>query len=342
MKTATKLLALLLALLLLAGCGAKPASSAAPAASAPASSEEAPAESEPAESSEEDEAPFAVVVTDDLGRTVAFDTPPQNVAVLIGSFAETWQLAGGTIGSAVRDAWDDFDLNLGDNVKNLGKYNEISMELLFEAEPDLVILSGNTKNHLELQETLEAAGIPALYFVVNGFEDYLNMLKICTEITARPDLYEQNGLAVAEQVEKAKADAAAAAAEQGQPRVLLLRIAASGVHAKGSEGTVTGLILHDLSCINIADGSDLLEDLSLEKIIEEDPDHIFIVQQGNDTEGAQKTLEETLTGNPAWAGLTAVKEGRVHVLDRYLYHFKPNNRWGTSYENLETILYGEK
>ena len=69
------------------------------------------------------------------------------------------------------------------------------------------------------------------------------------------------------------------------------------------------------------------------------PDEIFIVQQGNDSEGAQKTLREALTDNPAWAGLTAVKEGRVHYMDRKLYHFKPNNRWGIAYAELEALLY---
>ncbi len=322
MKTSKKILALLLGLLLLAGCGAKPASSAAPAA----------------ESSEES---YHVSVTDDLGRQVTFDAPPQRVAVLIGSFADMWTLAGGKMAATVRDAWDDFDLELGEETQNLGKYNEISAELLFGAEPDLVIASANTKNHVELKDTLESAGIPTLYCDVNGFEDYLRVLKIFTDITGRQDLYEQNGLAVQAQVEEAKAAAAAAAGEKGAPRVLLLRFAASGVHAKGSEGTVTGLILRDLSCVNIADGSTLLEDLSLEKIIEEDPDRIFLVQQGNDSEGAQKTLEEALTGNPAWAGLTAVKEGRVHLLEKQLYHLKPNDRWGVAYENLEKILYGE-
>ena len=100
-------------------------------------------------------------------------------------------------------------------------------------------------------------------------------------------------------------------------------------------------MLRDLGCVNVADGSDLLENLSIEKIIEEDPDRIFIVMQGSDQEGAQETLEETLTGNPAWSGLTAVQEGHVHYMDKHLYHLKPNNRWGNAYAELEQLLYGE-
>ena len=134
--------------------------------------------------------------------------------------------------------------------------------------------------------------------------------------------------------------AAQAVSGQGAPRVLFLRAAASGVKAKSSEGTVLGEMLRDLGCVNIADGSTLLEDLSLEKIIEEDPYRIFIVPQGDDAEAMERTLNDTLTGNPAWAGLTAVKEGRVHYMDKHLFHFKPNARWGEAYEELEALLYG--
>ena len=339
-----RMLAALLCLLLLCACGTQSPS---PAAQAPA----APPDNAPAVSSANDApAPppdaetlpartWPLTVTDDLGRAVTLAAPPEHVAAIIGSFAETWLLAGGALSAAVRDAWDDFDLDLGPEVQNLGNYKEVSMELLFQSEADLVIASANTKSQVELKDTLEQAKVPILYFEVNGFEDYLRMLSVCCEITGRSDLYEQNGLAVKEQVDAAVAAAQRAKETQGAPRILLLRTAASGIHAKGSTGTVLGLMLADLGCENIADGSELLEDLSIERIIEADPEQIFIVQQGNDSAGAEKTLNEALTGNPAWAGLTAVKAGRVHSMDRSLYHFKPNNRWGTAYAELEAILY---
>ena len=352
--TLTRSLAALLCLLMLCACGAPaapapteaPAPTAAPVAPAQTPAPEAPAQTEapplPADASPLPARTWPLTVTDDLGRDVTFAAPPERVAALIGSFAETWLLAGGTLSAAVRDAWDDFHLDLGEEVLNLGKYTEVSMEALFGAETDLVIASASTKRQVEMKDTLEQAKVPVLYFEVNGFEDYLRMLRVCCDITGRDDLYALNGLAVEAQVGDVVAAAQKAAEAQGAPRVLLLRTAASGIHAKGSKGTVLGLMLADLGCVNIADGSELLEDLSIERIIEADPDRIFIVQQGNDSEGAEKTLREALTDNPAWAGLTAVKEGRVHMMDRSLYHFKPNNRWGTAYAELEAILYETK
>lgn len=326
MKKYAKTLIMLLLLLLLAACGAQPGE---------------PAESsEPADAAEAGEwAP--VVITDDLGREVTLEAPPQRVAVLMASFAETWLLAGGELIAAPKDAWEDFDLDLPEDVTDLGSYMKISTEALFDLEPDLIIASANTKSQVEMKDTLENAKVDVLYFAVNGFEDYLRMLKTCTDLTGRPDLYEENGLRIESQVEQAKAAAAAALTGREAPRVLLIRTAASGVHVKGSDDTVLGLMLRDLGCVNVADGSELLEDLSIEKIIEEDPDMIFIVIQGSDEEGAKKTLEDALLGNPAWSGLTAVQEGRLYWMDKKLYHLKPNDRWGIAYAELEKLLYEE-
>ena len=322
----TTIIALLLCGLMLASCGSKPAHPAAPAENGETA----------------DAAEWApMTITDDLGREVTLEARPEKVTVLMGSFAETWVLSGGEVVAAPQDAWADFDLDLADTVVDLGSYQKISVEALFDLDTDLIIASANTKGQVEMQETLEGAGVNVLYFDVTGFDDYLRMLKTCTDINGRPDLYEANGLNVQEQVDAAKAAAASALEGKDAQRVLLVRTAASGIHVKGSDDTVLGLMLKDLGCVNIADGSDLLENLSIEKIIEEDPDRIFIVMQGSDEEGAKKTLEETLTGNPAWAGLTAVKEDRVHFMDKSLYHLKPNNRWGIAYEELEKLLYEE-
>ena len=280
-----------------------------------------------------------VTITDDLGREVTITKEPVNTAVLMGSFADIWQSAGGNIGSAAHDAWEDFDLGLSEDVVDLGSSKTIDTELLFRTDPDLVIASAGTTGQVSIKDTLEKAGIPVVYFEVNSFEDYLSMLERLTDITGRKDLYETNGLDVQKKIVEICDAAKAYTDEHGSPTVLFIRAAASGVHVKGSKGTVLGVMLKDLNCVNIADGSDLLENLSIEIIIKEDPEYIFLVQQGKDDEGTQKTLQEELTGNPAWAGLTAVKEGRVYFMDRYLYHFKPNSRWADAYQGLYDILY---
>lgn len=282
----------------------------------------------------------SVTFTDALDRTVTVKKNPQRVAAMLGSFADTWVLAGGTLCAAAEDAWEDFGLDLPDAV-NLGGAHSPNLEILLSADPDFVIASSSTAADVEMKETLESAGIAVAYFDVDNFYDYLSMLDICTDITARKDLYEENGLKVKEQIEKIKSDFSKENLPKEKRTVLLLRTSANLLKAKGSDGTVLGEMLKDLGCINIADSDKtLLENLSVESIIREDPYRIFAVSMGDDI-AAQKNLTKTMEENPAWGKLNAVENNRLHIMDRTLFNLKPNAKWALAYEQLVKILLGE-
>ena len=301
----TKLLSLFLILCLLTGCASAPVQAA------------------------------GFTFTDDLGRTVTVNDP-QRVAALLGSFAQVWQLAGGEICATADDAWDDLHLEFSEDTVNLGNTKELSLELLLASQPDFILASANTRQNLEWKDTLEAAGIPVAYFDIADFDDYLRLLNLCTDITGRKDLYEEHGLAV-----QARIDAVLekSAQRETHPTVLCMRSSASMVTVKNSEDNVLGEMLHTLGCVNIADSdASLLENLSMERILEVDPDFIFIVQRGDDAEGMKAYIQNMMAENPVWQQLTAVKEGRLFFMDKTLYNLKPNHRWGQAYEQLEEIL----
>lgn len=279
--------------------------------------------------------------TDALGRKVTVEKEPGRVAALIGSFADIWILSGGSVCAAAEDAWDDFDLELNDAV-NIGGAHTPNLELLLAAAPDFVIASASTSSNVEMRETLEAADIPVAYFDVDNFDDYLAMLDVCTDITGRKDLYEKNGLAIQTQIEDIKTDFAAAGLPEHERTVLLLRAHSGSVKAKGSEGTILGEMLSDLGCVNIADSdTSLLETLSVESVIRREPYRIFIVTMGDDTKKAMNNLYQMMEENPAWGTLSAIEEGRLHVMDRKLFNIKPNAEWAESYEKLSEIILGE-
>ncbi len=320
-----------LCLLLLAGCGA---ASSGPASSAGGASAAATA---PADSG------AACTFTDDLSREVTLEAAPRRVAALTGSYADIWCTAGGrdTLVASASDAWTDFDLGLGEEVANIGGAMGVSVEELLAAAPDLVLASTNIPSNQEMLPALEAAGVDVAFFSVDTFEDYLRMLEVCTGLTGSPEAYQTYGEAVAEEIEAARARAAATLEEQGPEKVLYIQAATSVIKPKGSSGTVLGEMLADLGCINIADqDQSLLEDLSMEAILAADPDKILIVLQGADPEPAKAQLEGEVLSNPAWQQLTAVREGRVYYMDKDLYHLKPNARWGEAYDHLVEILYG--
>lgn len=278
-----------------------------------------------------------VTFTDDLGRAVTVNDP-QRVAALLGSFAQIWTLAGGEICATADDAWDDLGLDLPEDAVNLGGTKSLNLELLLAARPDFILASTNTRQNLEWRDTLDAAGIPVAYFDVSDFYDYLRLLKICTDITGRADLYETHGNAVRAQIDAVFAQSRDRLKNTQPPTVLCIRAAASRMTIKNSQGNVLGEMLHSLGCVNIADSDKaLLEQLSMERILQADPDMIFFVRQGDDEAGANANIRRLLE-DPAWAELTAVKEGRVFYMDKALYNLKPNHRWGEAYEKLEAIL----
>ena len=273
----------------------------------------------------------AYTFTDDLGREVTVDSH-ERVAALLGSYADMWVLAGGNVCAAPDDAFEDFDLPLSEETVNLGGTKRLSMELLLGASPDFVLASTNTPQHLEWQQALEGAGVTVAYFDVNCFEDYLRVLKICTDITGEKERYQQYGVEIQNQIseilERNK--------DSAPQTVLVMRASATSIRAKNSSDNVLGEMLESFGCVNIADGDEsLLENLSVESIMLQNPDRIFIVQSGDDTEGTEKNVENMFRENPLWNELDAVKEGRVHFLD------KPNARWAEAYETLEDILYAQ-
>ncbi|MBQ3015898.1 MAG: ABC transporter substrate-binding protein [Clostridia bacterium] len=275
-----------------------------------------------------------ITFTDALGRTVTVQKQPKRVAALIGSFADVWTLAGGTLVAAPIDAWEDFELEL-DGAVNIGGAHSPSLELLLSAAPDFVLASAATASNVALQSTLEAAGITIAYFDVDNFNEYLEILEICTKITGRNDLYIKNGLELQAQIEAVKVCFQSLDLPESNKRILLLRASSTTVKAKGSTGTVLGEMLADMGCINIADNDKtLLDNLSMESVLREDPHHIFVVTMGSNTEAAQKSVEDMILNDPAWKALGAVKHNRLHFMDKRLYNLKPNARWAEAYEKL--------
>lgn len=280
-----------------------------------------------------------ITFTDDQGNQVAVDSHKRVVACM-GSFANTWELAGGTLVGASDDAFDGYALQ-SENVQKVGDFTSPNLEAIIALEPDFVIMTGGTggrggnSSQTDLKAALDASGIPVAYFDVTTFSDYLRMLRTCCDITGRDDLYQQNGQAVLDETEAVRAKVPADRA----PTVLLMTTYSGGTRVQSS-ASMTGAMLADLGCKNLADENrSLLKDFSLESIIEMNPDFIFVVPMGNDDAAALKNLEAATAANPAWATLSAVEGGNYLTLSKELFLYKPNANWAESYRVLFDDLY---
>lgn len=272
--------------------------------------------------------------TDATGRSVTVEKNPGNVVSLQGSFAETWLIAGGDLVGVTTDAFEDFNLDLPD-AEIVGTVKEPNTEILLSLNPGFVIMSADIAGHKAVASLLDSLSIPYAYFKQETFDDYLNMLEIFTSLTGKPENYQTYGLALQERIDNVIAKAQA---QQNKPEVLFARARSQGVSAKASDHMVCTM-LDEFGCVNIAaKNPSLLDNLSIEEIIKQDPDVILVTFMG-DEESAKQYLVKAWESNPAWSGLTAVKEHGYVFLQKDLFHFKPNARWADAYETLYKILF---
>ena len=276
----------------------------------------------------------AVELVDALGNRAVLSKGAR-VACGYASFAQCWLLSGGELVGVTQDAIDRGILSAGDAAV-IGTVKSIDLEKLVSLSPDYVILSADLSAHSQLESSLDTMGIPYGYYRVDTFADYKAMMAQFCVFTGRDDLYQTNVLDIERNIESIRARIPASCDKS----VLLLRAYSTGIKAK-TDDNLAGQILKEYGLRNIADESpSLLEDLSMEQVILTDPDFIFILTMG-DEQAAAEYMRTNLENDPAWQGLSAVRDGRCYILPQELFHYKPNQRWDESYEHLAKIVFPE-
>ncbi len=277
-----------------------------------------------------------VRIGDSTGKSLDLPESPR-IVCLYGSYSEAWLSAGGSLAGVTQEAVEERGLDTG-AAEIVGTVKEPNAEKIIALEPDAVILSLDVAAQQDMVDVLESAGAPCLSYRVDTFEDYAAMMKEFCKATGRGDLYDEKVTEISKEIDAAREDYGFT---ENPPRVLLIRAFSTGMKAKSDE-ELAGAILKDLGCENIADSApSMLEDLSLEEVIQADPDFLFVTTMG-DEKKALDYLESLTAGNPAWSGLTAIQEGRFFVLPKELFHYKPNARWGESYRYLGRALHGQE
>ena len=222
------------------------------------------------------------VITDSCGTKTELPDDPCVVS-LYGSFAECWLLSGGKLAGITEDAVDEHGIEIDDDTALVGTVMEPNLESVAALSPDYVILSADLPAHAELDAALTDMQIPHGYFHMDNVMDYAKiMLNFCAVNDPDGEKYDENVTQVLKRIESIKQETAEKLSGQKAPTVLLLRAYSTGVKAKG-EDTVAGAILKELGAHNIADDNEsLLEDLSLESVIEADPDYILVMMMGSE------------------------------------------------------------
>ena len=276
--------------------------------------------------------------TDSEGEIVELSHKPQKTAVLFSSLAECWIEAGGevyvTVGESVERCLVKEETELVD--KGAGK--TVDTEKLISLEPDFVICSADIASHRDVASALKKAKIPVAMLRMDTFEDYLTILRTLTKITGKTENYEQFGENAKSEIEQI----ISGGKRENNPKILFVRSGSSysSAKAKKADDNFAAKILEDFGCINIADKAEvLLDNLSAEVILKENPQYIFVSVMG-DYDNSKAYMQELLA-KKEYASLDAVKNGRVYFLPKELFQYKPCGRWAESYRYISSILNNE-
>ena len=271
--------------------------------------------------------------TDSLGNEVTLTKKPERVAVLFSSLCNVWKNAGGesfiTVGESIDRGFCDEETLLVDS----GAGKSINTELLISYEPDFVIYSSDVPAQTECGRLLEKAGIPSAAIRLDSFEDYLSALRIFCDITEKDENYRLYGEGIKKDIDYRLKTAKRLKEE---PKILFIRSGSnkSSCKAKKADDHFAAKMLEDLGCVNIADSAPvLLDGLSVEEVLINKPDFIFVSLMGDEEAG--KAYMESVLSSDAWRSLDCF----VIYLPKDLFQYKPCEKWNLAYDCLAEIIY---
>jgi iron complex transport system substrate-binding protein len=252
------------------------------------------------------ETTFPVTLTDDVGGTATVTAKPTRIVSTAPSNTQTLFALG--VGDRVVgvNSLDDYPPEVADIAK-VGDY-QVNTEAVMALSPDLVLgYSGNEEG----LAPVTAAGAPVLIFNPVSLEGiYANIDTIGKAVGAT----QEAALLVTSVKESIQEAADAAKAAGDTPTVIYILDATQQPYTAGS-GTFVDELLTLASAANIASQSDDgnaetqgYYPMAPERLLAADPDMIIL-------SGLAFTSVEQFTSDPRFAGLTAVKEGRVFVLE---------------------------
>jgi iron complex transport system substrate-binding protein len=255
------------------------------------------------------------------------------VVALSSSLAELWLLSGGDVTATTDDAFQEHPIEVGEDCINLGTVKDPSIEQILSLDPDLVLFSPLLGSHQGIKGQLESFQIPCKSFDLDTLEQYLEALRWCSEITGNVHAYWTHGK---ETATRAQSIISSFSPPQ-EERVLLLRAHSTKVKAL-DERSLVGAMLRDLGIETLSDQyPSLLDQLSWEIILKEDPTLILVVPMG-DVSAAEAQVQTLISDNPILSNVQAIKTGNIQLLPKTLFGYKPNDRWDESYAYLTSLF----
>jgi len=241
---------------------------------------------------------------DDMGRGVNIDKVPQRIVSHVPSITETLF----ALGLEERVVGVSDYCNYPEEAKlkpSVGDYFNPSIERIVALEPDLVLTDGHSQNI----NGLEALGITFFVIDPKDIDGILKDIELLGKITG----VEKKAKALVSEMNSSLAQVISQA--EGAPKVRVFYVFdATDLNNPWTAGP--GSFVDSL--ITMAGGENIAAkaqeawvQFSIEQLVSSDPEIIMI----DASHGTAVVSKEELRAHPAWQGISAVKLGRIQIVD---------------------------
>ncbi|MFF2015362.1 ABC transporter substrate-binding protein [Paenibacillus sp. NPDC058177] len=268
------------------------------------------------------------------GHTVTLKKKPERIVILNNELTELFYQVGGTAVGIATSQGVDIPAQAAD-VKQVGAINSINMEEVLQLKPDLVI--GQPLFHKDLSSTFGDAGIPFAILTVKSIEDIRSNTKLFGQIIGQ----EQQAQTAINEMD-AKLNELTKDLPADKPSYAIITLMSNTASLQKSSSIA-------LDIAGLLQMSNIAEELpagkwpssvpfSMEKLVELNPDYIFIVVHGSD-EDAQRMIKSQLESNPAWKSLQALQSGHLNILPPSMFVTNPGLKVSESVAYMKQIVF---
>ena len=333
----TRVLALLLAIVmlfaLLTGCAAKQE----PAQQEPAQTEDTAAQQPEAEASAQEEEPAepetaepAVTLTDMTGREITLDEPATRIVALTPSDCEILYAIGAGDLLVGRGKYCDYPAEVLD-IPAVESGSDTNIEQIVELQPQVLIMSTMSQTDEQVQQ-LEAAGIHVVVSDAQDIDGVYTAINMIGELVGKQD----EAASVVESMQKTFDEIKANAGDGTKTIYFEVSPLEYGLWTAGT-GTFMDEIANMMGLKNCFSDVEGWAGISEEQVLERNPDYILTISMYY---GEGPTPEEEIASRTGWENVTAVKNGKILNLQNNELS-RPAPRLAEGAKALYDFVYGE-
>jgi iron complex transport system substrate-binding protein len=270
----------------------------------------------------------AATFTDEAGRTVEVSGPPRRIVSVAPNVTEilfALGLGGRLVGVTTYCEYPPEALK----IEKIGGYINPSLERIVALRPDLVvgIAEGDLRTFVD---KLTALKIPVYIANPRTALDVLISIRKIGEVTFAPEPARKIVRSMEEKIQSIRDKV------QGRPRPRVLHILDFNPLISAGKGTFVDDLIRLAGGRNVAEtAAGKYPRFSMEEVLVQDPEVILLSSMKS-----QDPLVKQRRWWERWKTISAVKHGRIYVLDSDLIH-RPSPRMGEGLEQVARAIHPE-